>query len=223
MSGPRIALAVFAKDLLLDWRSRDRLGHMAVFSALVIVLVSIALPTGEPALRGWIPVLLWVVFLFTALLGLARSFGCETEEGALALLAGVPVDRGWVFLGKAAANWLALCAIELWTALLSGLFLEVDWSAASPAVLAVGALGALGLAVVGTLLAALSAQARFREFLLPVLLFPLVLPVLVLASRMTAEALAGRVVAPLELGTLAVYAWAFALIAYFSFEQLLED
>jgi ABC-type transport system involved in cytochrome c biogenesis permease component len=90
-------------------------------------------------------------------------------------------------------------------------------------VLAVGALGALGLAVVGTLLAALSAQARFREFLLPVLLFPLVLPVLVLASRMTSEALAGRVVAPLELGTLGVYAWAFALIAYFTFEHVLED
>jgi heme exporter protein B len=223
MTGPRTALAVLGKDLLLDWRSRDRLGHMAVFAALVIVLVSIALPTGEPALHAWIPVLLWVVFLFTALLGLARSFACETEDGALALLAQVPCDRGWVFVGKAGANFVALVLVQAWTALLAALFLDVDWEVALPAALFAGALGAAGLAAVGTLLAALSAQARFREFLLPVLLFPLALPVLVLASRLTAEALDGRAAPAVWWGALALYAWAFTLIAYFTFEHVLED
>jgi ABC-type transport system involved in cytochrome c biogenesis permease component len=79
VSGPSVALAVLSKDLLLDLRSRDRLGHMAIFAALVIVLISIALPSSDPAVRDWIPVLLWVVFLFTALLGLGRSFAAETE------------------------------------------------------------------------------------------------------------------------------------------------
>ncbi len=223
MTGPSTAFAVLAKDLLLDLRSRDRFGHMAVFAALVIVLVAIALPSGEPALRAWIPVLLWVVFLFTALLGLARSFACETEEGALAVLAQVPCDRGWVFVGKAGANFVALVLVELWTALLAALFLDVDWSVALPGALLAGVLGAAGLAVVGTLLAALSAQARFREFLLPVLLFPLALPVLVLASRVTAEALAGGAVPAIWWGALALYAWTFALIAYFTFEFVLED
>jgi heme exporter protein CcmB len=223
VSGPRVALAVLAKDVLLDWRSRDRVGHMAVFAALVIALVAIALPRDEPALRGWIPVLLWVVFLFTALLGLARSFASETDEGALAVLAQVPCDRGWVFAGKAGANFVALAAVEVWTALLAALFLEVDWTPALPDALVAGALGAAGLAVVGTLLAALSAQARFREFLLPVLLFPLALPVLVLASDATAEALRGRAPSPVRLGALGLYAWTFALIAYFTFEHVLED
>jgi heme exporter protein B len=223
VSGPNVALAVLSKDLLLDLRSRDRLGHMAIFAALVIVLISIALPSSNPALKGLIPVLLWVVFLFTALLGLGRSFAAETEEGGLVLLARVPCDRGWVFLGKAAANWITLVGVQLWTAVLATVFLDVRWGDAALVSLGVAVLGALGLAAVGTLLAALSTSARFREFLLPVLLFPLILPVLVLGSRMTGEALAGRVFPGMWWGALVLYDWAFALIAYFVFDYVLED
>ncbi len=223
MTGPRVAVAVLRKDLLLDLRSRDRLGHMAVFAALVVVLMSIALPTESRELRAWTPVLLWIVFLFTALLGLGRSFPCETEEGALAGLAQVPCDRGWVFLGKAGANWIALSGVQLLTAGLASFFLGVDWTRAGPAALGIAVLGALGLSVVGTLLSAMSAGARFREFLLPVLLFPVILPVLVLASRMTAEALAGREVPGVWWGALGLYDWAFGLIAYFVFDYVLED
>ena len=223
MSGPRVALAVLRKDLLLDLRSRDRLGHMAVFAALVLVLISIALPHDEPALRYWVPVLLWVVFLFTALLGLTRSFSAETEEGGLVLLARAPCDRGWVFLGKAAANWITLVGVQLWTGLLATGFLAVRWDGAGPVALAIAALGALGLAAVGTLLAALACSARFREFLLPVLLFPLILPVLVLGSLMTAEALAGRAVPVAWWGALGLYDWVVMLIAYFVFDYVLED
>ena len=223
MNGPRVALAVLRKDLLLDLRSRDRLGHMAIFAALVLVLISIALPHREPALRQWVPVLLWVVFLFTALLGLARSFAAETEEGGIVLLARVPCDRGWVFLGKAAASWIALFGVQLWTALLATVLLDIRWDAAAPVALAIAALGALGLASVGSLLAALASSARFREFLLPVLLFPLILPVLVLCSFMTAEALAGRAPPAAWGGALGLYDWVVMLIAYFVFDYVLED
>ena len=80
MSGPRVALAALWKDLLLDLRARDRLGHMIVFSALVVVLLSLARPTSAPSASAWIPTLLWVVFLFTSLLGLGRSFQSESED-----------------------------------------------------------------------------------------------------------------------------------------------
>ena len=89
--------------------------------------------------------------------------------------------------------------------------------------LAAGVLGALGLAAVGTLLAALSLAARFREFLLPVLLFPLVLPVLVLASRITGLALAERDVPDVYWAMLALYDWVFVLIGYFVFDSVLEE
>ncbi len=223
MNGPRVAAAVLGKDLKLDLRSKDRLGHMVVFAALIVVVLSIALPTPNSATRAWIPALIWVVFLFTSLLGLGRSFQAESEEGAIALLAQAPCDRGWVFLGKAAANGLALLGVELLTAILFSLLLDVDWTVAMPEILGVGLLGALGLAVVGTLLSALACAARFREFLLPVLLFPLVLPVLILASRMTGEALAGGQIPGAWWGWLALYDWAFLLLAYFVFDSVLED
>lgn len=221
--GPRVAGAVLGKDLLLDLRSRDRLGHMAVFSALVVVLLSITLPAARRGTEHWIPALMWIVFLFTSLLGLARSFQAETESGALAALAGAPCDRGWIFLGKAGANFAALLGIELWTAALFTVFLDVDWSGAWLPMLGVAGLGAAGLAAIGTVLAALSTGARFREFLLPVLLFPLILPVLVFASRATADALASGRVAGSYWGGLGFYAWVFALAGYFVFDHVLED
>jgi heme exporter protein B len=223
VSGLAVARAVLAKDLLLDFRTRDRLGHMAVFALLIVALLSIVLPASPTQRLGWSPALLWIVLLFTSLLGLARSFQAETEGGALALLVQVPVDRGWVFLGKASANALALVAVELWTAVLFTVFLDVDWSAAWPAALGAGLLGAFGLATLGTLLSAMSVAVRFREFLLPVLLFPLVLPVLVFASRITSAALAERDVPGVEWAAFALYDWVFVLIGYFVFDYVLED
>ena len=223
MSGPSVALEVLRKDLRLDLRSRDRLGHMAVFALLVVALLSVVLPASKVERLSWTPALLWVVLLFTSLLGLARSFQAETEEGALALLVQAPVDRGWVFVGKAGASLVALIGVELWAATLFTVFLDVDWGAGAPACAGAGLLGAIGLAAVGTLLSALSVGVRFREFLLPVLLFPLVLPILVFASRITGEALAAREVPVLWWVVFALYDWVFALIGYFVFDYVLED
>lgn len=222
MSGPRVALAVLSKDLLLDVRSGDRIGHMAVFAALVVALLSIAGPSVTPATREWLPPLVWIVFLFTALLGLARSFQSEVERGAVVLLAQAPCDRGWVFLGKAGANLVTLFGVQLLTAALFVVFFDMPWGRAPAALLGIAVLGALGLSVVGTLLAAMAVAARFREFLLPVLLFPLILPVLVIASNATAEALAGEV-SGRRWGMLALYDWAFLALGYFLFDHLLED
>ena len=223
MRGPSVARAVLAKDLLLDFRTRDRLGHMAVFALLIVALLSIVVPGSRTERLAWSPALLWVVLLFTSLLGLSRSFQSETEGGALALLVQAPVDRGWVFLGKAGANALALIGVALWTGLLFTIFLDVDWSSAWRAALGAGLLGAIGLATLGTLLSAMSVAVRFREFLLPVLLFPLVLPVLVLASSITGTALAGRAVPGLWWAVFALYDWVFLLLGYFVFDYVLED
>jgi heme exporter protein B len=214
---------VLRKDLLLDLRSRDRLGHMGVFAMLIVALLSITLPRVTPATSSWLPALLWIVFLLTSLLGLARSFQAEVEDGALALLAGAPCDRGWVFLGKVTANAATLAAVQLWTAVLFSVFLGVDWSDAPASALAIGLLGALGLSALGTLLSAMAVAARFREFLLPVLLFPLILPVLVFAAHGTARALEGESVPALWWGALALYDWIVLLVGYFVFDYVLEE
>jgi heme exporter protein B len=233
VNGPRVAWTVLRKDLQLDLRTRERVGQMAVFAFLVAALLSVALPEAPvpgPAQRGplggvraWVPALMWIVLLFTALLGLARSFQSEGEAGAVVLLLQVPCDRGWVFAGKAGANWLALLGMALWTGVLFAVFLDVDWSAAGWRGPAIALLGTAGLALIGTLLAGMSLGVRFRDFLLPVLLFPLVLPVLVIASRLTADALAGLPSPERWWGILGLYDWVFALAGYFLFDYVLED
>jgi heme exporter protein B len=222
-SGPRTALALFAKDLRLDLRSGDRLGHMAVFAAMLVALLSITLPQSGPQTAAWLPALAWIVFLLTSLLGLSRSFQSEVEQGALANLAQVPCDRGWVFLGKTMANFVTLVGVQVLTALLFEIFLDVSWETAPLVCAGVGLLGALGLSALGSLLAAMAVAARFREFLLPVLLFPLVLPVLVIASRATGAALAGEAVDPSWWGALALYDWVVLLVGYFVFDYVLEE
>lgn len=223
MTGPRVAAAVLAKDLQLDLRTRDRAGHMAMFAFILVALLSITLPAATPETRAWLPALVWIVFLLTSLLGLARSFQGEVDDGAIALLAQAPCDRGWVFLGKGGANALTLVAVQLWTALLFEIFLDVAWERALAATLAVGALGAIGLAAIGTLLAAMAVAARFREFLLPVLLFPLILPILVFASHATGAALAGQPIERGWWGALVFYDAIVVLVGYFVFDYVLED
>jgi heme exporter protein B len=229
VSGPRVAWAVLRKDLQLDLRTRERVGQMAVFAFLVAALLSVALPETPPGsgpasgARAWIPALMWIVLLFTALLGLSRSFQAESEAGAVVLLLQVPCDRGWVFAGKAAANFASLAGVALWTAVLFGVLLGVDWVAAGWRGPAIALLGTAGLSVVGTLFSAMSLGVRFREFLLPLLIFPLVLPVLVIASRLTSDALAGLPSPGQWWGMLALYDWVFALVGYFLFDYVLED
>ena len=236
MSGTRVAAAVLAKDLLLDLRSRDRLGHMMLFSAVVSALISICLPAASAETRAWITVLIWIVFLLSSLLGLSRSFQAEIEGGALLMLAQVPCDRGWVFLGKTGANWLTLSGLQLWTALLFALFLNVPWLAGYPTrsqpagggvnLLALGGivlLASMGVSALGTLLSAIATRARNREFLLPLLLLPLMLPVLVVASKATLEALESRPIPGVWWGVLGLYAWIFLLVGYFTFESVMDD
>ena len=108
-------------------------------------------------------------------------------------------------------------------ALLFGVFLDVEWGPALPAALGVALLGATGLSALGSLLSAMSMFVRFRDFLFPILLFPLVLPLLVMASRMTETALEGGTISGVSWFVLVLYDWIFVWIGYFVFDYVLED
>jgi heme exporter protein B len=223
VSGLRVAAAILAKDLRVDLRSRDRLGHMLLFSALVTVVLRITLPDPTAQTRAWIPALFWIVFLFSSLLGLGRSFEAEFSAGGIESLVQVPCDRGFVFLGKGAANLVSLFLLQLWTALLFAVFLDVNWRPALGAGLALAALGALGFSAVGTLFGALAASLRNRELMLPLLLFPMLSPVLLLGARATGLALASEPVSSVWWGTLGLYGWIFVLAGYFLFDYVLVE
>lgn len=218
-----MAWAILRKDARLDLRSRDRAGHMAMFAFILVALLSITLPSVTSETRDWLPSLFWVVLLLTSLLGLGRSFQSEVEDGAITALVQVPCDRGWVFLGKAGANALALGVVLLWTAVLFEIFLDLGWQTGWRQALGVGLLGSLGLATIGTLLGAMAVAARFRDFLLPVLLFPLVLPILVFASQATGVALKGIAIPIRWWSALLLYDLIVVLVGYFCFDAVLED
>jgi heme exporter protein B len=219
-----VLLAVLWKDLLSEWRSRDRIAAMLVFSLLVVIVFHFSLPGGASASgQENAPGLLWIAYVFAALLGLNRAFAVELENDALSGIALVPTDRGWVFLGKAAANFAILGVVQGITAFAFALVFGVDWLAIAAPLAGVVALGSLGLCSVGTLFAAVAVRTRFREVMLPLLLLPLLVPVISGAVRAT-SALASTGSTPFEavqllLVTDAVY----LVLSFLGFEYVLDE
>ena len=172
-------LAVIWKDLLMEWRHREQLAAMLLFACVTVVVLWFGLPVGNPAQRlAAAPGLLWIATLFAALLGVNRCFARELEDGAMAILALAPVDRAFLFLGKAAVNWVLLAAIAFTSSAVVAIILGIQLLAVALPFAAVAVLGTLGLATAGTLLAAISVHTRDRELTLPLIALPLLIPVL---------------------------------------------
>ncbi len=219
-----VALAILWKDLVTEWRSRDRVVAMAVFSFLVVVVLHFALPARDAEeARRLAPGLLWVAYIFAALLGLNRAFALELENEALAGLALAPADRGWVFLGKAAANFVILGAVQAITAAVFALAFDVDLASIAPALVVVVALGSLGICAVGTLLGAVSVRTRYREVMLPLLLLPLLVPVLLAAVDATAGLLETGTLRWRSIQLLLVTDAVFLIVSFTSFEYVLDE
>jgi heme exporter protein B len=219
-----VLVSVLWKDLVTEWRSRDRVVAMLVFSLLVVLVFQFALPrqSAEHS-RVLAPGLLWVAYAFAALLGLNRAFALELENEALSGLALVPVDRGWIFLGKAAANAALLLLVQVATAVVFAALMDLDLAPVAAPFLGVIALGALGMCSVGTVFGAVAVRTTYREVMLPLLLLPLLLPVLVGAVRATAGLLeSGRV--PFDaLQLLLVSDGVYLIISFLVFEYVLDE
>jgi heme exporter protein B len=219
-----VALAILWKDLVTEWRSRDRVVAMAVFSFLVVVVLHFALPARDAQeARRLAPGLLWVAYLFAAILGLNRAFALELENEALAGLALAPTDRGWVFLGKAAASFVILGVVQAITAVVFALAFDVDLAAIAASLTVVVALGSLGICAVGTLLGAISVRTRYREVMLPLLLLPLLVPILLAAVDATAGLLEAGTLRWRPIQLLLVTDAVFWIVSFTSFEYVLDE
>jgi len=219
-----VALAILWKDLVSEWRSRDRVIAMLLFSTLVAVVFFFALPGLRPEeLRALTPGLLWTAYLFASLLGLNRSFALELENDALAGLALAPGNRGWIFLGKATANWVLISIVQILTAGVFALFYRVDLSPALPGLAAVVGLGTVGICAAGTLLAAMAVRTGFREVLLPILLLPALFPILAGAVEGSLAALAGNPVPFNALQLLIVIDGVYLIVAFLGFDYVLDE
>ena len=185
-------LVLVWKDMLLEWRSRDLVVSVLVFGLVVVVLFNFALNVAPQRSAILAPGILWVAFAFAATLAMNRAFVREREQGGLDGLLLAPISRDAIFLGKALSGFLFMLSIEM--VLLPIFSVLLGFSAFSLALIVTIVLATLGFALVGTLFSAIAVQTRSREILLPVLFFPVILPVLVGAVEATKQALGGETV-----------------------------
>jgi heme exporter protein B len=220
------ARAILRKDIRIELRTKESVPAMTLFTLTVYVLFHFGLDrdTLEGALASGV---LWVTLLLAAVIGVSRLFAAEREQGGLDGLLLAPVDRTSLFVAKAAALFLFLCAVELvavpaFTLLLLGPGL----GAAFPELLAILALGNLGIAALGALVAAIAAETRARELIVPLLLLPLLVPLLIACAQAT-EPLLRQDGGPEDLarwlGLLTLYDVVFVLLSVAVFDFLLED
>ncbi len=216
--------AVLWKDLVTEWRTRDRAVAMLVFSLLTVLVLRFSHPMGALANTDEIaPGLLWVAYTFSSVIGLNRAFATELENDALSGLALAPSDRGWIFAGKALANLLILSGVQFATAVFFGLLFDIDFTPVAGRLALVAGLGAVGLSSVGTLFAAIAVRTRYREVMLPLLLLPLLIPILLSAVRATAVLLESGVLPDGPIRTLLVIDAVFAILSFITFEYVLDE
>ncbi len=208
--GDVVALA--RKDILLELRSRDTLPAMLLFVVSTLVVFHFALPSDSSDLAAG--GLLWVAIVFTALLGLTRAFAAEREQRLLDGLVLAPCDRSAIWLAKGASVMAFLLLAEAVALPAFALFFAPVDATLVAAVL----LADVGIAAVGTLLAAMAAASRARELLLPLLFLPLAIPVIVGGVGATVADEPGR-----YLGFLALYDLLFAILSWASFEYVVTE
>jgi heme exporter protein B len=183
--------AIVQKDILSEWRTREALGSMALFSLLVVVIFGFCFETRTVDLGFAAPGMLWVAFSFSGVLGLGHSFAIERHRGSLQALVLAPVDRSALFLGKMIGNLLLLSLVEAVTIPVFSILLHVPVLPCLPQLALVTFCSTIGFTAVGTLLSALATSSRMREMLLPILLYPIWIPILLAAVRATGGVLTG--------------------------------
>lgn len=215
--------AIAAKDLRAEIRAKEVFSTMIAFGLLAVMIFGLAFDLRVPNALMVVPGILWVVILFAGMLGLHRSFGAEVDRDSLAALLLAPMDRSAIYFGKLIANLVFLLLMEI--LVLPVLLVIFDTNLFHAWILAGLLLGSLGYAGVGTLFAALTANVRARESMLPVMLLPVMIPVFVAGVSLTAGVLDGRPMSGLWrwLQMLLVYDVLFIVVAYLVFDLIWDN
>ncbi len=219
----RATRAVAWKDLAAELRSRELLSAMLVFALLVILIFNFALELDVKTRRSVTSGVLWATFIFAGTLGLNRSMAVEKDRGCLDGLLLAPVDRAAIYFGKAISNLVFMLIVEMIVLPIYSVLYNV--SLFEPRLLGVILLGSVGYTAVGTLLAAMSVQTRTRDVLLPILLFPVVIPVAIAAVKASGGILQAW---PMEdimpwINLLLVYDVIFISVAFMVFDYVVEE
>ncbi|HXL23050.1 MAG TPA: heme exporter protein CcmB [Candidatus Dormibacteraeota bacterium] len=218
------ATVLFGKELRTEFRSRELLTTTVVFVLMVVVLFSFTFDPSSTESRRFAPGLLWLAFLFAASLMLQPCFLREQTNDTLSALRLSVSDPFAIFLAKLAANTLFLLITELLMLPVFSILFNIPVGSVVGSLVLVFFLGSLGISVTGTALSAISAQARMRELLLPILLLPLLTPVLIASTEATAALLDPAPAFRRDwIGFLAVFDIVFLTALWLFGEYLLEE
>lgn len=187
----RKAMLITLKDLKIEMRSKEVLLSMIIFVLLVVTVFQFAFEPGSGDAAQYAPGLLWVAFTFAGVLGLSRTFMIEKENDCLQGLMLCPVDRGAIFLGKMLANIIFMAAMEAIALPLFSIFSNFSLLPHLKGLVLIMALSTVGFSCVGTLFSSMSVNTKMREVMLPLLLFPIIVPVIIGAVKLTGMVLVG--------------------------------
>jgi len=221
----RAALLVARNDLAVEFRTRSALFSAIAFATLAVVIFYFAWDQTAVSPIDLAPGVLWVVFTFSGLLGLNRSFAIEQADRAMDALMAAPVDREAVFLGKALGNLVFVLLVQAVAIPAVALFYNLPLGPVWPALAALAVAASVGLVCVGTVFSAMATHTRLAELLLPMLALPFFVPVVMPAAQVTARLLQGR---PMEeawvwLRILLAFDLVFLVACTLAFPYVVED
>jgi len=219
----KAVLAIARKDLAAEIRSRELISAMLVFSLLVVLIFNFALELDKSARENVAAGVLWVTFTFAGTLGLNRTFAAEKDRGSLDGLLLAPVDRTAIYFGKLISTLVFMLLVE--AVVLPVFSVLYGISLFNFLLFGVILLGTFGYGGVGTLLACMAAQTRTRDVMLPILLFPVTVPVMLGAVRASTGILANAEWGDIAMwiNILVVYDVIFVAVAVMVFDYLIEE
>jgi heme exporter protein B len=185
-------MTITAKDLRAEMRTKEAINASFSFALVILLILSIALEPTEETTREISGGLLWIVFIFAGTLILNRSFARELPNDCLDALIAAPIPGAALFLGKALANFVLILAVEFVALPVFGIFYNVRWARQFWPLVLVLVLGTWGLTTIGTVFSALTVNIRLREVMLPLLVYPVMIPLLLGAMRLSALLVAGQ-------------------------------
>jgi heme exporter protein B len=225
MNSLRQIWAILHKDLLLELRSKEIITSMLVFALIVIAVFNFIFDPGSELIRTTAPGILWVAIIFASNLGLSRSFSREHENAMMQGILLCPIDRSLIYIAKVIGNVIFISIVQLVSLPIMVVLFDLKIGNALLPLLLVLFLGTLGFAGIGTIFSTMSANTKSREVMLPILLFPVAIPIILAATKSTSYLLAGRDFAE-------VWSWmriligfdiVFLVICFILYEFVLEE
>ena len=218
-------MAIVWKDVTTELKTGELFSSMFIFAVLVILIFIFSVNLSIVSANEIGPGVLWVAIIFAGTLGLNRSFMIEKEQGCLQGIMLTPADRSTIYFGKLVSNILFLSIMEAFILPVFMIFFNLDILHRLPGLLFVVALGSFGFCALGTLLSSLAVNLKTREIMLPILLYPLSVPVVIGAVKMTSQLMSGKTLADLGnwIGLISCFDIVFIAVSIITIDHILEE